>query len=193
VGTNYPFFIHQHYEIHRLFVSLFLHKNFVNIILTSLGLLLVGHALEEIMGSKKFLAIYIFSGMIGTLFGDWFSSKSTVGCAVSLFGIIGGHFGSILKNWKNITDSKGSKSYFVYLSFLTVLLNFVVGIGVPRVNTNAHMGALISGFFMSLWGYVETQSTKYERKCALVGKIGIYSFASIVILVFFLSDPPSLY
>ena len=192
-GSNYPYFIYNSYEVHRLFVSLFLYKNIVHLILSNLGLLLVGHSLEETIGKRKFLAIFILSGGIGNLFGSCFWSKSSVGAAASIFGIIGALFGCICKNWKNTIMSQTLFSQIFYLFSLSILLSFILGIGLLRVNVYFYIGGFWVGLFMAFWGYVETTRTRYERKISVAGKIGFALFLISTILCFYLSGSPAAY
>ena len=78
--------------LYTLFTSMFTHGGILHIIGNMIVLFFVGSALEQRVGWKKFLTIYLVSGLIATLthaFVNINSTISLVGASGAVFGIMG--------------------------------------------------------------------------------------------------------
>ena len=71
-----------------LITSMFLHANLAHIMYNMLALALFGSILEGIIGSKRFLIIYLITGFIASLIAAPFYDAS-LGASGAIFGIIG--------------------------------------------------------------------------------------------------------
>ncbi len=71
---------------------MFLHGGFMHLLMNMLGLLFLGRELEDRLGSKRFLQIYLGCGLLGGLVGLLLSGSTgrvCVGASGAVFGIIG--------------------------------------------------------------------------------------------------------
>ena len=57
-------YLHQYY---RLFTSMFLHLDFLHIAFNMITLLIVGPAVEVMLGKTRFLALYLLAGLGGNV------------------------------------------------------------------------------------------------------------------------------
>ena len=79
-------------QIYTIFTSMFIHGGFAHIIGNMFIFFFIGMALEERIGSKKFIIIYLLSGIIGALvqsLTDLGSSVPLLGASGAIFGIMG--------------------------------------------------------------------------------------------------------
>jgi len=81
-------------KIWTFLTSMFLHGGFFHLFANMFSLFFVGNFLERIIGRKRFISIYLFSGLIGGLFfvisGMVFSNDVPgVGASGAIFGILG--------------------------------------------------------------------------------------------------------
>ncbi len=129
------------FEPWRLLTAVFLHSSFFHIGLNMLALWMIGRSLEPLLGHARFVALYLLSGLGGSVGvaliapGIW-----VVGASGAVFGllgallVIGRHIGA------NITG------------ILIVLgINLVIGF-VPGYNIawQAHIGGLVVGALIGL-------------------------------------------
>jgi membrane associated rhomboid family serine protease len=146
-------------QMYTIFTSMFIHGGFAHIIGNMLVFFFVGTALEERIGSKKFIIIYLLSGICGALlysFTDLGSSVPLLGASGAIFGIMGAlvfayphdeivmpiplGFFMILRRIKVV--------YAVLL--FAAIETIVVFLGVQDQTAHfAHLGGLIGGFVLS--------------------------------------------
>lgn len=75
-------------EIWRYITSIFLHGDIVHLIYNMMALFFFGIYLESFLGSKKFISIYLISGIIANIITLPFYNLS-LGASGAIFGIIG--------------------------------------------------------------------------------------------------------
>ena len=76
-------------EYWRLFTSMFLHIGVAHLFFNGYALLVVGTELERLLGWGRFLAIYLLSGLLGSLASYAFSANLSAGASGAIFGLIG--------------------------------------------------------------------------------------------------------
>src|SRR5699024_6143453 len=84
--------------------------------------------LERIYGTKRFIVIYILSGIGGSLTSFAFSTSISAGASGALFGL----FGALLffgVNYKNLFFQTMGKNVIFIL-----ILNLVIGIVIPNID-----------------------------------------------------------
>lgn len=75
-------------EYYRYFTAIFLHLNLVHLLYNIVGLFFFGWALEKFIGSKRFLVVFIGSGIIANLIAVNFYNGS-LGASGAIYGVIG--------------------------------------------------------------------------------------------------------
>jgi len=86
-----PEVVVKNYEIWRLFTYMFLHGGFWHIALNMWGVYLFGSMLEQYMGSKKFIMLYLVSGVFAGIFWMLFNLGAMsvcIGASGALFGVL---------------------------------------------------------------------------------------------------------
>ncbi|QVK18472.1 rhomboid family intramembrane serine protease [Mycoplasmatota bacterium] len=132
-------------EYYRLFITMFLHGSVIHYLFnTFFGLLILGAGLEKLIGSIKFLIIYLFSGLVSSLFVLVFSYSEdlTIGASGAVFGVLGAFLFIILfkKNLLSFSD----RTYIRNLLIVNLIFTFVT----PFISKSGHLGGLITGFIL---------------------------------------------
>lgn len=127
-------------EYWRLITTMFLHIGGMHLWFNSTALLSIGGHVERIYGSARFLFIYLFSGISGTLASFLFSSAISAGASGAIFGL----FGALLYFSKRNANVFG---HTMGPGLITALLvNLLLGFIIPGIDNYAHIGGLIGGY-----------------------------------------------
>lgn len=145
MNTAYILATHQYY---RLFTSMFLHIGFAHLAFNVFALYIFGSRLEKYVNVWRYVLIYVFSGLIGSLFsfaGSYLSGTNSVAAGAS--GAIYGLLAAVL------VLSNASKQPIDGLSSYTIWLVFIFGIVYSVMDQNidamAHVGGFIGGLLVS--------------------------------------------
>ena len=143
-GANVPTLVFAG-EYWRLLTSMFLHVGIFHIGMNMLGLWALGRILEPKIGATYFSAIYLLSGLAGSLLsaitrnGHLFISCGASGAILGIFGV------AIVYAVKNKSRSE------IPLSSLVISLVLTFGSGaVSNVDNSAHLGGLLMGILMTM-------------------------------------------
>ncbi len=71
-----------------LFTAIFLHGGLTHILFNGLGLVMFGSILEEIIGSRRFLLVFIVAGLVSSIASTFFYN-SVLGASGAIFGVLG--------------------------------------------------------------------------------------------------------
>jgi len=107
--------------------SMFLHAGFFHIFANMFSLFFIGNFLEKIIGRKRFIGVYLISGLIGGIFfvvsGLIFSNDvSGIGASGAIFGLLG--VLAVLVPY--------SKIYLIIGPLILILAQFVFGAFIPE-------------------------------------------------------------
>ncbi len=150
-----------------LITAVFLHANIVHLVYNSMALGIFGSVLESIIGSKKFLVIYLVTGVLASLVSVPFYNAA-LGASGAIFGIIGTLV--VLRPkmiiWLNFMPAP------MWLAAIIWAVIDVSGIFLPGNTANiAHLGGLFFGLligFFLLKRFRERKGSKLSD--ALTGK-----------------------
>ena len=156
-------------QYYRLVTSMFLHGGIIHLLSNMYALYMVGKELENFLGKPKFIFIYFFSGIMGSLL-SCISPYNSLGASGAIFGLFGAllyfgyhyrlYFGSVIL--KEIIP--------------VILINLIIGFSLPQINNAAHIGGLIGGVFSTMALGV---NSKKEKSSTINGTI-----VSIIYLLF---------
>ena len=147
VVTNFSLYgpyIRTFKEYYRLITGAFLHGSIIHLACNGYALYVIGNQVESFYGKTKFIYIYLFSLLIGSLFSITLSENYSVGASGAIFGLMGSllYFGYYYRvylgsTWKN--------------NILPVILaNLVLGFIIPNIDYFAHIGGLVGGILASM-------------------------------------------
>jgi membrane associated rhomboid family serine protease len=148
LDTNSVIFRHQYW---RLLAALFLHYGPIHIFFNLFALLLLGPALERQIGGFLFAVCYLASG-IGSSIAVVLLTKlrllgpvQLVGASGCIMGVVGTWAGFLLRHRHAPLARQRLRNIFVI-----VLLQLAFDLVTPRVSMSAHLGGLLTGFFLGL-------------------------------------------
>jgi len=170
-------------QIYTIFTSMFVHGGFLHIFGNMFIFLFIGMAFEQRIGWKKFLIIYLVTGVCGTLTHSVLNLGSTIpliGASGAIFGIMGAFAYSYPRDEvvmpipigiMFITRVKVMYAVILFAIMETVIVWWEGQTGIQSSTAHfAHLGGLISGFILaavilkrkSVGDSVSFQTTYYD-------------------------------
>ena len=130
----------------RLVSNIFMHGGLLHLVANMYGLLFIGVFLEPILGRKKYLFLYISSGILASIASFcWYDATVSVGASGAIFGLYGFFAAILLLKIFPVEFDKGfSSSIFIF-----IVINLSMGIA-GGIDNAAHIGGLASGFILGL-------------------------------------------
>ncbi|KAI7726012.1 hypothetical protein M8C21_033442 [Ambrosia artemisiifolia] len=128
----------------RILTCMWLHAGVFHVFANMLGLVLIGSRLEHEFGFVRIGALYILSGIGGSILSSLFvRATASVGASGAIFGLLGGMLSELITNWTIYAN------VFVALSTLIVIILINIAIGIlPHIDNYAHIGGFFTGFFL---------------------------------------------
>ena len=131
-------------QYYRLITGIFLHGSIFHLLFNCYALYVIGSQIESYLGKIKYLIIYFFSGLCGSLLSITLGgSAASIGASGAIFGLMGSlcyfgyyyrvYFGNVLK------------SQLIPL----IVLNLGLGFLMNGVDNAAHIGGLIGGVIIT--------------------------------------------
>ncbi len=144
-------------EYYRLFTCMFLHADVIHLFFNCYALYILGPQLESYMGRWKYILIYIFSGIMGSLLSITLSQTPSIGASGAIFGIMG----SLLYFGYHYRLYLGGvlKSQLIPL----IVLNLLYGFMLTGIDNYGHIGGLIGGILITSAVGVKYKSSKSEQ------------------------------
>ncbi len=174
-GANY-ILLTKAGEYYRLITSGFLHIGVIHLLLNIYSLYIVGSQVEYFYGKVKYIIIYLFSLIMGSLFTVALSSVNTVSAGAS--GAIFGLLGSILYFGIKYRGYIGNS--LVNQIVPVVVLNLIIGFTTPGIGNAAHIGGLIGGYLISM--AVGIGIDKKEQRSSRINGIIISAILTIFMI-----------
>ncbi|MBI2176378.1 rhomboid family intramembrane serine protease [Candidatus Woesearchaeota archaeon] len=131
-----------------LLTSIFLHANVAHILFNGLGLMIFGSILEQIIGSKRFLAVFFTAGLLSSIASTFFYN-AVVGASGAIFGVMGALtvLQPTLTVWVYYIPMPMYVAAFVWA--ISDLFGFIVPTGIANAGHLAGLATgLAAGFMM---------------------------------------------
>ena len=131
----------------RFIVPMFLHAGIIHIAFNMLLQVLLGKEMEILIGSIRFLIIYLSSGIFGFILGGNFAPQgiASTGASGSLFGIIAIMLLDLLYHWG---ERQSPWVDFAWLMF-DIVLSFALGL-LPGLDNFSHIGGFLMGLVLGI-------------------------------------------
>jgi len=152
-------------DYYRLLTAAFLHYGPLHLLMNMLALYWFGSALEQRIGSGRYLLLYVVSGLAGSagaLVVD--PGIPTVGASGAIFGILGAGF--VLERQRDYVFGGSALGLIV--------LNLVFTFSIANISIGGHIGGLIGGAAAALG------MTRFGRAHAAYGRPGVLGISTMV-------------
>ena len=140
----------RHGQYWRLVTPIFLHGNWLHLLVNGISLYRLGAAMEQIYGRKKYLALFLFAGVAGNLLSYSLSPKESLGASGALFGLVGAGLVFPIR-FRDLIPLEARRSILTQLAGVAVL-NLALGFWLRGIVDNwAHIGGLLGGAFLAMF------------------------------------------
>ncbi|HEX4161271.1 MAG TPA: rhomboid family intramembrane serine protease [Acidimicrobiales bacterium] len=162
-----PIDVHYQHQYYRAFTAMFLHANFQHILFNMIALLIVGPAVEVLLGRTRFLLLYLLAGLAGSVASYLLSPAYIFGLGASgaIMGLMGAYVVIGLRRRLPIAP-------VVLLLGLNLIIGFTGGI-----DWRAHLGGLAVGALLAF--VYDYAGDRRDRTTSLVLAVG----ASVAVFV----------
>ncbi|KAI5655546.1 hypothetical protein M9H77_32733 [Catharanthus roseus] len=179
--------VHGH-QAWRLVTCVWLHAGVIHLLANMLSLVFIGIRLEQQFGFVRVGAIYLLSGIGGSILSSLFIQHSiSVGASGALFGLLGAMLSELLTNWTIYSN----KIAALFTLVVIIVINLALGI-LPHVDNFAHIGGFISGFLLGFvllfrpqFGWLENRHL--PASAHLKSKYAVYQYvlllAALILLI----------
>ena len=163
-GANIPSYIRAG-DYYRIITSMFLHASIFHIACNMYSLFALGPTMEHFFGRVKYLLIYLFSGIMGSLFVMVFQGEYsiTVGASGAIFGLLGAlvYFGY---NYRGYIGNQILKQVVPVIA-----INLFIGFTSSNISNAGHIGGLLGGFVVAFM--LGINDDKEEKSKRITGSI----------------------
>lgn len=137
----------------RLLSALFLHFGWLHLMMNMLALWLLGPFIELALGLRRFLLIYLATGISSMVIVFKLSSGAadqelTVGASGCIMGLVGATGAIMLRGWRREKALTAKKRLGAMI--LVVLTQTMFDSMVPQVSMTAHLSGVVIGFLLTL-------------------------------------------
>lgn len=157
-GANYGPLVKSG-DIYRLITCMFLHAGIIHIVLNMYSLYIIGPKVEDFFGKKKYLLIYLLSGISASLLSIGLNENIiSVGASGAIFGLFGAliYFGYSYRGYIGAII----KSQIIPI----VIYNILMGFFIPGIDMWGHIGGLIGGLITAnMLGTIENKKYNFNN------------------------------
>lgn len=164
-------------EVYRLLTSTFMHASILHLVFNMYALSIIGKQVETFLGKSKFLLVYLFSGLTGSLLSCAITNSYSLGASGAIFGLMGSllYFGYHYRLYLG--------SVLLGQIFPVILINLVIGYITPSIDNAAHIGGLVGGLFLSMALGVNKDDERSSKVNGIITSLILLLF--LIYLVFF--------
>ncbi|MEI9911039.1 MAG: rhomboid family intramembrane serine protease [Bacteroidota bacterium] len=133
----------------RLITGMFLHGGIMHLFMNMVSLYLAGMLVELFINTKRFILVYLLSGIVAGLVSLWWHDKPVVavGASGAIFGLYGVLLAMIIFK---LFDASFNKFLLILLA-CTAGYSLVMGFLSRGIDNSAHLGGLIAGFIAGIF------------------------------------------
>lgn len=129
----------------RLFTAAFLHIGWMHLLTNMVTLIIIGRITEILLGSLRYLLVYLASAISGNLFGLWLAPNTlAAGASGAIFGLFGVYLFLVFTAPSN-PFLRSLANQFVMWMVLNIALSFVGSVDLAGHLGGALCGALLTG------------------------------------------------
>ena len=157
----------------QLVTSFFTHVQLWHIGFNMLALYVLGPQLEGLLGRVRFLALYLLSGLFGSLAVYWLSpvNQPTVGASGAIFGLMGALLVMAVKHRANVQALLG----------LLAVNAVITVIGAGYISWQGHLGGFVGGLLLATVLVYAPRRGRTLWQAAGLGLVAAVTVAGIVL------------
>ena len=131
-------------EYWRYIASVFLHADFGHLLFNAFAIFVFAPPLERALGSFRYGALFLFSGVMGNIFTNFYAGPvASVGASGAVYGVFGAYVFYMLFR-------RGALDFASKRTLQTMLIVGVLyAIAIPQINYFAHLGGFVGGLVMN--------------------------------------------
>ena len=129
----------------RLITPIFLHLNILHLGVNAYSLYIFGPQVEALFGYRRYLIIYLLSGIAGVVFSFAMTPNPSVGASGAIFGLVGAMLVYLYRH-RRLFGEMGRRR-LVDIG-IVAFMNLIIGLN-PDIDNWGHVGGLISGVILS--------------------------------------------
>ena len=165
-------------QYYRLFTSMFLHIGIIHLLCNMYSLYIIGREVEIVFTKRKYLIIYLLSGIAGSILSLAFNHNTVcAGASGAIFGLLGAllYFGYYYRAYLGASVTRSILP--------VVIINLIIGFASTGIDNAAHIGGLVGGILITMAVGVPDKSNKVSRINGII--LSIIYFIFIIYLSFF--------
>jgi membrane associated rhomboid family serine protease len=168
-----PELVHAQSQYYRAFTAMWLHANFLHIFFNMTALLIVGPAVEVLLGKVRFVALYLIAGLGGSI-GSYLLGPSLeygLGASGAIMGVMAAYVVIGLRRRLPVAPVVA-----------LIVVNFLIGFS-GDIDWRAHLGGLVTGGLLA-WLYDYAGSQRERRRgltLAIVGTAAVVAVLAFLI------------
>lgn len=126
---------------YRLLTAVFLHEQWAHIGLNMLALWWIGPHVERALGRRRYIALYLLSGLGGSALSLLLApaDQGSLGASGAIFGLLG----ALLVLFRRLGLDLRPVA-------IIIAINLFITFAWPNIDWRAHLGGLVSGFLIAL-------------------------------------------
>lgn len=125
----------------RLITPMFLHLNLLHIGVNSYSLFIFGPQVETLLGYRRFITVYLVSGVAGTVLSFVMSPNPSIGASGAIFGLVGAMLVYFYRH-RRLFGEMGRRR----LTDILIIAGINLAIGLtPGIDNWGHVGGLLGG------------------------------------------------
>ena len=157
-------------DYYRLISSAFLHVSLFHLLVNMYSLYIIGSQIENFFGKTKYIVIYLFSAIIGSLFSMLFTRGVSIGASGAIFGLLGAmlYFGYFYRIYLGNTITSQILP--------VILINLLIGFSSSSIDNFAHIGGLVGSIIITMALGVKDKADKNSRLKGIIFTTVIFLF-----------------
>jgi membrane associated rhomboid family serine protease len=169
----WPYGVHYYHEYYRIFTSIFLHLDFLHIASNMITLLIVGPAVEVMVGKVRFVALFLLAGIGGNVVSYLIAPLGGVsaGASGAIFGVMGAYV---------VLARLQRKPLGPVLAL--IIINLVLGF-TGNIEWQAHVGGLLVGAGLGFAYHYASTARQTAREVALSVAASAITLGVLAVLV----------
>jgi rhomboid protease GluP len=150
-------------EYYRLLSSMFIHLDLEHFLLNGFALYIFGREVERLYGRGRFMIIYFFGGLTGSVASVLYTEAVSIGASGALFAILGAS-GVFWYHHREVFALQANDRIprLLFYGGISIAYGFIPN---ARIDNAAHIGGLLGGFVLA-WFMSPAFEIKLENNTA---------------------------